>query len=73
MGKRNETRVGPRGAARAISTCMSNPDEPHDQKKVTAATTDQPQEEFIAPEPQPSKPDPDAEKKSPPASEPPRP
>lgn len=50
---------------------MSHDDEPHDQKKTTAATTDAPQEEFISPEP-PSKPDPDAKEKSPPDSEAPK-
>ena len=51
---------------------MSNDEEPHDKKKVTAATSDAPLEEFISPEPQPSKPDPEADKKAPSGSEPPR-
>lgn len=38
---------------------MSAPDnkEPHREKKVTAATTDAPQEEFISPESVPSAPE----------------
>jgi len=34
---------------------MSNYEDPHPKKKVTAATTDAPQEEFIEPENVPSK------------------
>ncbi|MFN2475600.1 MAG: hypothetical protein ABR526_04580 [Chthoniobacterales bacterium] len=46
---------------------MSDNQQPHPEKKVTAATTDAPQEEFIAPENIPSQPDPNAQAKQPPA------
>lgn len=42
---------------------MSDNEQPHPEKKVTAATTDAPQEEFISPENIPSNPDPTAEEK----------
>lgn len=45
---------------------MSDNEQPHPEKKVTAATTDAPQEEFIAPENLPSQPDPNAQQKEPP-------
>lgn len=44
---------------------MSDNQQPHPEKKVTAATTDAPQEEFISPENTPSKPDPNAREKQP--------
>jgi len=34
---------------------MSENEQPHEKKKVTAATTDAPQEEFISPENGPSR------------------
>ncbi len=42
---------------------MSDNEQPHPEKKVTAATTDAPQEEFISPENIPSHSDPTAEEK----------
>ncbi len=45
------------------SANMSDNEQPHPEKKVTAATTDAPQEEFISPENIPSHPDPTAEEK----------
>lgn len=46
-------------------------DEKHDKKKVTAATTDAPQEEFISPVNRPSRPEPSSGEKGDGESEPP--
>ena len=43
------------GSRARFSSDMSNYEDPHPKKKVTAATTDAPQEEFIEPENIPSK------------------
>ncbi len=45
------------------SETMSDNEQPHPKKKVTAATTDAPQEEFVSPENIPSHADPTAEEK----------
>ncbi len=67
--------LGRAGAAPSDdSKNMSDNQQPHPKKKVTAATTDAPQEEFISPENIPSKPDPAADQKKSPkqSDDPPR-
>jgi hypothetical protein len=56
----------PRCRAAPIPFHMSDHEQPHPEKKVTAATTDAPQEEFIAQDNIPSQPDPDAKQTQPP-------
>ena len=49
---------------------MSDNEQAHEKKKVTAATMDAPQEEFISPEGVPSKSETDVEQKGEPAPPP---